>query len=88
MEKLESVQYSAALAITGAWKGTSQEKLYNELGWDSLDLRRWSRHLVFFKFVNLTPQYTGQPIPPLTESKYRLRRSNIIGQIRARTMSF
>ena len=27
MEKLESLQYSAALAITGAWKGTSWEKL-------------------------------------------------------------
>ena len=27
MEKLESVQYSAALAVTGAWKGTSREKL-------------------------------------------------------------
>ena len=34
MEKLESVQYSAALAVTGAWKGTSREKLYEELGWD------------------------------------------------------
>ena len=31
MEKLESVQYSAALAVTGAWRGTSREKLYNEL---------------------------------------------------------
>ena len=26
MEKLEAVQYSAALAVTGAWKGTSREK--------------------------------------------------------------
>ena len=90
MEKLESVQYSAALAITGAWKGTSQEKLYNELGWESLNLRRWSRRLfLFFKFVNnLTPQYTRQPIPQLTQSKYHLRRPNVIGQIRARTKSF
>ena len=39
MEKLESVQYSAALAVTGAWRGTSREKLYNELGWESLNLR-------------------------------------------------
>ena len=38
MEKLESVQYSAALAVTGAWQGTSHEKLYNELGWESLNL--------------------------------------------------
>ena len=43
MEKLESVQYSAALAITGAWRGTSREKLYAELGWESLCSRRWSR---------------------------------------------
>ena len=26
MEKLESVQYSAALAVTGTWRGTSREK--------------------------------------------------------------
>ena len=32
MEKLESVQYSAALAVTGTWRGTSREKLYTELG--------------------------------------------------------
>ena len=32
MEKLESVQYSAALAVTGAWKETSREKLFDELG--------------------------------------------------------
>ena len=38
MEKLESVQYSAALAVTGAWKGTSRDKLYDELGWESLNL--------------------------------------------------
>ena len=38
MEKLESVQYSAALAVTGAWKGTSREKLYDELGWETLNL--------------------------------------------------
>ena len=29
---IERVQYNAALAITGAIKGTSQQKIYNELG--------------------------------------------------------
>ena len=50
MEKQESVQYSAALEVTGAWRGVgpSREKLYNELGWESLNLRRWSRRLVMF----------------------------------------
>ena len=40
MEKIESVKYSAALAVSGAWRGTSREKLYAELGWESLSLRR------------------------------------------------
>ena len=35
-EKLESVQYNSALAITGAIRGTSTEKLYNELGFETL----------------------------------------------------
>ena len=39
MEKLQSVQYSAGLALTGAWKGTSREKMYEELGWESLSMR-------------------------------------------------
>ena len=35
-EKLESVQYNSALAITGAIRGKSTEKLYNELGLETL----------------------------------------------------
>ena len=38
---LESIQYNAALAI----KGTSKEKLYNELGLEYLKNRRWMRRL-------------------------------------------
>ena len=34
--KLESIQCNAALAITGALKGTSRSKLYKELGLESL----------------------------------------------------
>ena len=30
MNRLESMQYNAALAITGVWRGTSREKLYQE----------------------------------------------------------
>ena len=43
--KLETVQYNAALAITGAIKGTSHEKLYQELGLEYLQQRRWVRRL-------------------------------------------
>ena len=42
-DKIESVQYNAALAITGAIRGTSKEKLYQELGLESLKDRRWLR---------------------------------------------
>ena len=31
-QKRESIQYNAALAITGALRGSSREKLYQELG--------------------------------------------------------
>ena len=43
MEKVERIQYQAALAITGAWQGSSRSKLYDELGWESLSDRRRSR---------------------------------------------
>ena len=33
---LESVQYSAALAVTGAWRGTNTDKIFEELRWESL----------------------------------------------------
>ena len=40
-KKLESVQYNAALAITEAIRCFSREKLYQELGLQSLKSRRW-----------------------------------------------
>ena len=40
-QKTDRIQYNAALAITGAIKGTSQSKLCNELGFESLKFRCW-----------------------------------------------
>ena len=34
-DNLESIQYNALLVITGAIRGTSREKLYQELGFES-----------------------------------------------------
>ena len=31
-QKLEQTQYAAALAVSGAWRGTNRQRLYNELG--------------------------------------------------------
>ena len=39
-EKMESIQYNACLAITGDIRGTSREKIYQEFGLESLQLRR------------------------------------------------
>ena len=65
MRTIESLQYQAALAVTGAWKGTNTSKIYEELGWESLHHRRWYRRATqFFKILNgLTPQYLVDPIP-------------------------
>ena len=38
--KIKMVQYNAALIITGAFKGTSRDKIYQELGLESLANRR------------------------------------------------
>ena len=49
-QKLGSYQYNATLAITGAIRGTSQTKIYKELGFESLKFRRYFRKLcTFFK---------------------------------------
>ena len=56
-QKLESHQYNAALAITRAIRGTSQTKIYQELGLESLKFRRYFRRLcTFFKI-----QQSGLP---------------------------
>ena len=56
---MESIQYNAALAITAAIRGTSREKLYKELGLESIRKRRWYRKLCyFFKiFIDQSPEY-------------------------------
>ena len=57
--KIERVQYNAHLVITGAFKGTSRERLYQELGLESIKDRIWHRKLCFFyKIVKgLSPKY-------------------------------
>ena len=89
-KKLESVQYSAALAVSGAWKGTDMDRLYEELGWEPLYYRRWQRRLThFYKLVNLkTPQYLAQYIPEQRHNPYNLRRCNTYPIMSARTEHF
>ena len=47
-QKLESIRNNACLTITNAIRGTPKEKLYQELGLELLQLRRWYRKLGMF----------------------------------------
>ena len=47
-EKLESNRYNACLALTGAIRGSLTEKIYQELGFESIRVRRCYRNLCFF----------------------------------------
>ena len=69
--KLETVQYNAALAITRAIKGTSCEKLYQELGLEYLQQRRCMRRLcLFYKVVSTKlPAYIYDIIPSVRQSQ-------------------
>ena len=68
--KIESVQYNVALAITGANRGTSKARLYQELGFESLKDRRWFRWLYYlYKILNTKqPAYLYHLIPPFQRS--------------------
>ena len=47
-DKIQSIQYNACLALTGTIRVTSKEKLYQELGLESLLLRRSYGQLCLF----------------------------------------
>ena len=80
MGKLEDdkPKYNACLALTGTIRGTFKEKLYQELGLESLQLRRWYRKLcLFYKiFKNKSPAYLFNLIP--ARNTHSLRTSDNI----------
>ena len=90
MEQIERLQYQAALAVTGTWKGTSLNRIYEELGWESLSSRRWFRRLTqFYKIQNnLTPEYLRTPIPPSRSHLFGLRSSNDIPSVNCNRQIF
>ena len=76
-QKMETIHYNAALAITGAIRGSSQEKLYQELGLETLQQRRWYRKLCcFYKILkSQSPKYLYSIM------SYRARQCNKIPAI-------
>ena len=91
MNILEKTQYEAALAITGTWKGTNTDKIYEELGWESLHNRRFCRRLtVLYKILNnLSPNYLRLPIlTPQNRYESRSKTTNSLTSIRCRNLRF
>ena len=70
-QNIESIQFNAELAITGAVRGNSREKLYQELGVESLYKERLYRKLCcLFKIINSqSPRYLFQLVAS-TKTKY------------------
>ena len=87
MEKVERVQYQAALIITGAWRGSSRSKLYEELGWESLTDRRWCRRILQIHKItnNNTPCYLKNKLPCIRRPLYSQINSNTFHKIRCKT---
>ena len=75
----ESIQYNATLAIMGAVRETSREKLYEELGFESLQERHWYRKLCcLFKIINnQSPEYLFQLILCLNTRYFSQNSENI-----------
>ena len=88
-QKIERIQYNAILAITGAIKGTFQNKLYSELDFESLKFRRWFRKLCTFSKITTTgkPEYLSDIIPK-TNHLYNTRLSEDITTFYSRTDVF
>ena len=63
--KIESIQYQTALVVTVTMHGTSQTKLYNELGIESVKLKQWFWRLCYFFKIQSSslPQYLNYVIP-------------------------
>ena len=78
-QKVESIQYVAALATTGAIRGTSKERLFEELGLESLQRRWWYRKLFcFYKILkDQSPNYLFDIIPKFARPYCTRNESNI-----------
>ena len=89
-QMIESIQYNAALAITGTIRGSSREKLYQELGLESLHDRRWHRKLCFYYQIrhNICPSYLTELLPIEKSTCYNFRSNDSLMFPYIRTKQF
>ena len=78
--KLESLQYNATLATTGAIRGSSTGKIHEELGLESLKSKRWYKKMSFLYKVlkRESPSYLFNFIPNSNNKQHQTRNSGNI----------
>ncbi len=88
--QLESVQIEAARIVCGATKLCNIEKLYLDLKWETLEIRRNKHKLILFYKMknNLTPQYLSDLIPEQTQVRYNLRNASDVPSLSCRTQLY
>ena len=81
-QNIKSVQCNAALAITGAGRGTSRRKTLSGVGFESLQQRRWYKKLCcLFKIIkNQLLSYLFQLVPS-PNTRYFAQNSENISQL-------
>ena len=76
-QELDKIQNEAARIATGTTKLVSLATLYNEICWETLELRRYNHKLtLFYKMMhNITPLYLSSLVPQSVSnlSRYNLR---------------
>lgn len=89
---IESIQLDAARIVTGLRKGTPKWKLYNELGWDSLQNRRWKNKLLFLHkaISGNIPDYIAADVLSYTNhnTEYNLRNQRAFTTPKCRTTCY
>ena len=89
-KRLGRIQYSAALVVSGAWRATNIDRLYEEVG-GRVSYRRWYRRLChFFKLtMNQSPRVFVSIGTTLTISQIcNLRGANVYGSNVEQTNGF
>ena len=91
-QELDKIQNEAARIATGTTKLVSLATLYNEICWETLELRRYNHKLTLFYKVmhNITPLYLSSLVPQSVSNllRYNLRSSNDLQTTDARTNQY
>ena len=75
LSKISSVQYNAALAITGVIRGSTREKVYQGLGLESQKSGQW--YCLFFKLKKEHPSYLFHIITKVLSTQTTRNNNNI-----------